>query len=38
MNGSIVEAATFMVSFGWKMHHLWMHLIEMMHQENQKKT
>ena len=23
MNGSIVEAATFMVSFGWKMHHLW---------------
>src|ERR1700677_3849197 len=30
MNGSIVEAATFMVSFGWKMHHLWMHLTEIM--------
>ena len=31
MNGSTMAVATFMASFGWKMHHLWMHLTETMH-------
>src|ERR1700691_1424034 len=30
MNGSIVRVVTFMVSFGWKMHHQWMHLTEII--------